>query len=74
VEHRGEVWVVSGDYFASGAGDHNPTCAPFEPVRCHTFITECTFGLPIYRWAAQAAVIDEIRAWWAGWNAAKAEQ
>jgi putative mRNA 3-end processing factor len=66
VEHRGEVWVVSGDYFASGAGDHNPTCAPFEPVRCHTFITECTFGLPIYRWAAQTAVIDEIRAWWAG--------
>ncbi|MDE2606103.1 MAG: ligase-associated DNA damage response exonuclease [Burkholderiales bacterium] len=65
VEHRGEVWVVSGDYFVSGAGDHNPTCTPFEPVRCDTFITECTFGLPIYRWASQAALMAQIRSWWA---------
>ena len=64
VEHGGEVWVVSGDYFVSGAGDHNPTCTPFEPVRCHTFITECTFGLPIYRWAPQAHLLADIRAWW----------
>ena len=47
LEHRGEVWVVSGDYKL----DADPTCAPFEPVRCHMFITESTFGLPIYRWA-----------------------
>ncbi|MFI4930717.1 MAG: ligase-associated DNA damage response exonuclease [Burkholderiales bacterium] len=65
VEHRGRVWVASGDYFASGvADDANATCAPFEPVRCHCFITESTFGLPIYRWRAQAAVQREINAWW----------
>ena len=65
VEHRGEVWVVSGDYFVSGAGDANTTCAPFEPVRCDVFITEATFALPIYRWAPQAEVLAEMRAWWA---------
>ncbi len=66
IEHRGEVWVVAGDYFVSGAGDCNDTCAPFEPVRCHVFVTECTFGLPIYRWAPQREVLGEMRAWWAG--------
>lgn len=65
VEHRGEVWVVSGDYFVSGAGDCNTTCTPFEPVRCDVFITESTFGLPIYRWAPQTEVLAEMRAWWA---------
>ncbi|HEY6514428.1 MAG TPA: ligase-associated DNA damage response exonuclease [Burkholderiaceae bacterium] len=65
VEHRGRVWVASGDYFASGiADDANATCAPFEPVRCECFITESTFGLPIYRWHAQAAVQRDINAWW----------
>jgi putative mRNA 3-end processing factor len=39
-------------------------CAPFEPVRCHTFITEATFGLPIYHWPAPAKVFAEINAWW----------
>jgi putative mRNA 3-end processing factor len=63
--HRGEVWVVSGDYFVSGAGDANTTCAPFEPVRCDVFITEATFALPIYRWAPQTEVLGEMRAWWA---------
>ncbi len=42
IEHAGEVWVVSGDYKT----EPDPTCAPWEPVRCHTFVTECTFGLP----------------------------
>jgi putative mRNA 3-end processing factor len=65
VEHRGRVWVASGDYFLSGiAHDANATCVPFEPVRCHCFITESTFGLPIYRWAAQASVLADINAWW----------
>ena len=58
--HRGEVWVISGDYKT----DPDPTCTPFEPLRCHTFITESTFGLPIYRWPAPATVFDEINAWW----------
>jgi putative mRNA 3-end processing factor len=60
IEHRGEVWVASGDYKI----DEDPTCAPFEPVRCHTFITEATFGLPIYRWPSASTVFDEINDWW----------
>ena len=66
VEHRGEVWVASGDYKV----EPDATCTPFEPVRCHTFITESTFGLPIYRWPAQSAVFAEINAWWAANRAA----
>ncbi len=69
LEHGGAVWVVSGDYFASGADDANPTCTPFEPVRCDCFVTESTFGLPIYRWRPQAEVFAEVDAWWAA-NAA----
>jgi putative mRNA 3-end processing factor len=61
VEHRGEVWVVSGDYKT----EPDATCTPFEPVRCHTFVTESTFGLPIYRWEPQQQVFDAIAAWWA---------
>jgi putative mRNA 3-end processing factor len=60
LEHRGEVWVVSGDYKV----EPDPTCAPFEPVRCHTFVTESTFGLPVYQWPAQREVFDAIHAWW----------
>ena len=52
IEHGGEVWVVSGDYKLAP----DPTCAPFEPLRCHTFVTESTFGLPIYRWASPAEI------------------
>jgi putative mRNA 3-end processing factor len=46
LEHGGQVWVASGDYKVAP----DRTCAPFEPVRCDVFITESTFGLPIYRW------------------------
>ena len=60
----GQVWVASGDYFASGAGDDNRTCAPFEPVRCDCFITESTFGLPVYRWRPQREVFADIDRWW----------
>lgn len=60
VEVNGEVWVVSGDYKI----EPDPTCAAFEPVRCHTFITESTFGLPVYRWEPQAAVFAGINDWW----------
>jgi putative mRNA 3-end processing factor len=61
IERRGEVWVVSGDYKRQA----DPTCAPFEPVRCHTFVTESTFGLPVYRWEPPGAVFEKINAWWA---------
>jgi putative mRNA 3-end processing factor len=64
IERAGRVWVASGDYFVSGVGDANTTCADFEPVRCHCFITESTFGLPVYRWPAQQAVFDDIDRWW----------
>ena len=60
VEHRGEVWVVSGDYKV----EPDPTCTPYEPVRCHTFVTESTFGLPIYRWEPQPEVFTRIHDWW----------
>jgi putative mRNA 3-end processing factor len=65
LEHAGRVWVASGDYFVSGAGDANTTCDAFEPVRCDAFVTESTFGLPIYRWRPQAEVLAEVNAWWA---------
>lgn len=60
MECGGEVWVASGDYKVKP----DKTCAPFEPVRCDTFITESTFGLPIYRWDPEQQVIDEMNAWW----------
>jgi len=44
VEHNGEIWVVSGDYKLENDG----FSGQFEPVKCHNFITESTFGLPIY--------------------------
>ncbi len=60
LEHKGEVWVASGDYKLEDDG----TCEPFEAVRCDTFITESTFGLPIYRWATPAELSLEINEWW----------
>ncbi|MEO6929813.1 MAG: ligase-associated DNA damage response exonuclease [Casimicrobiaceae bacterium] len=60
IEYGGEVWVASGDYKT----EPDPTCAPFEAMRCHTFITESTFGLPIYRWQDPAATFADIAAWW----------
>ncbi len=60
IEHRGEVCVVSGDYKLQA----DPTCAPFEPVRCHTFITESTFGLPVYQWPDPGVVLRQINGWW----------
>jgi putative mRNA 3-end processing factor len=65
LEHGGRVWVVSGDYWLSGhEGERNATCAAFEPVRCDCFVSESTFGLPIYRWAPQHEVFAAIDAWW----------
>ncbi len=60
LEHAGRVWVASGDYKIQD----DATCAPFEPVRCDTFITESPFGLPIYRWASQERILDDINRWW----------
>jgi len=60
LEAGGEVAVVSGDYKLEADG----TCEPFEPIRCDTFVTESTFGLPIYRWKPQAEIFSEINQWW----------
>ncbi len=60
VEHRGEVWVVTGDYKTAD----DVSCESFEPVRCDTLITESTFGLPIYRWPDPHEVFARIHQWW----------
>lgn len=60
VEYKGEVWVFSGDYKTEDDG----ISAPYEPVRCDAFITECTFGLPAFKWQPQAQVMNEVNSWW----------
>lgn len=62
VEVAGEVWVASGDYKL----EPDATCTAFDPVRAHAFITESTFGLPIYRWPAQDVLLAELNEWWRG--------
>lgn len=60
LEYKGEIWVVSGDYKLQQDG----ISVPFEPVRCHHFITESTFGLPVYNFPPAQQVYDEINEWW----------
>lgn len=60
VEYQGQIWVVSGDYKLENDG----ISEPFEPISCHVFITESTFGLPVYRWENQKSVFEEINLWW----------
>jgi putative mRNA 3-end processing factor len=59
VEYNGEVWVISGDYKTENDG----ISGAFEPVRCNTFVTESTFGLPIYNWKPQQVIFEDIRTW-----------
>lgn len=59
VEYEGETWVFSGDYKTENDG----ISGAFEPVPCHVFITESTFGLPIYRWKKQESIYADIREW-----------
>ncbi len=66
IERKGEVWVASGDYKTIDDG----LSTPFEPVRCDAFITESTFGLPVFKWTPQAELARELNAWWAA-NAAE---
>ena len=60
LEAGGQVWVVSGDY-KTGA---DATCSAFEPLACHTFVTESTFGLPVFNWPSQTAILADINDWW----------
>ena len=61
VEVGGEAWVVSGDYKLENDG----LSTAFDPVPCHSFVTECTFGMPVFRWQEQSKVFWEINNWWA---------
>ena len=61
IEHKGQIWVASGDYKTENDGFSEP----FEPVRCHAFITESTFGLPVFKWTPQSQLAQDINAWWA---------
>ncbi len=56
----GQIWVASGDY----KRDPDPSCEPFEPVPCDTFITEATFGTPKYSWNKDCSHGRDIHAWW----------
>jgi putative mRNA 3-end processing factor len=59
VEYKGNVWVASGDYKTENDG----ISGEFEAVRCHSFITESTFGLPVYQWKAQQIIYNNIQEW-----------
>lgn len=59
-EANGERWVFSGDYKTESDG----VSQAFEPVRCDVFISECTFGLPVFSWRPQAEVFPELHEWW----------
>jgi len=61
IEVGGEVWVVSGDYKVVSDG----LSEPFEPVTCHAFISECTFGLPVFTWDSPEDVAAKLNSWWA---------
>ena len=60
IEIKGERWVVSGDYKVVDDG----LSTPFKPIKCHSFISECTFGLPAFNWSPQEQVFKEINSWW----------
>jgi|LakMenEpi03Aug12_release.lakeMendotaPanAssembly.Ray.scaffolds.fasta_scaffold170907_3 putative mRNA 3-end processing factor len=62
LEHGGTTWVVTGDYKL----ERDPTCAPFEPVRCDVLVTESTFGLPVYRWPSSEVIAADLDRWWRG--------
>ncbi|HEV7781817.1 MAG TPA: ligase-associated DNA damage response exonuclease [Chitinophagaceae bacterium] len=59
IEYKGEIWVVSGDYKTEDDG----ISGAFEPVLCHTFITESTFGLPVYNWKKKETIFSDIQHW-----------
>jgi putative mRNA 3-end processing factor len=62
IEQHGHVTVISGDYKTAP----DPTCTPLAPQRCHTFISESTFGLPIFKWPPPPKVMGAVNDWWRG--------
>jgi putative mRNA 3-end processing factor len=65
VEAEGQVWVASGDYKRA----RDASCEPFEVVPCDTFISEATFGLPVYAWPEARSIARDIFEWWEGYGA-----
>lgn len=59
MEYKGRVVVVSGDYKVQNDG----LSVPFETVRCHEFITESTFGLPVYKWMSVDQLDELLQNW-----------
>lgn len=59
LEYKGRVTVISGDYKLQDDG----LSTPFELVRCHEFISESTFGLPIYNWMSVTKQNEQLRNW-----------
>lgn len=60
VEVGGRVWAVSGDYKPLP----DRSCEPFELVKCDVFVSECTFGLPVYRWVEEEVIHKQVNQWW----------
>jgi len=60
LEYKDEIWVAAGDHKLADDG----IATPFEPVRCHHFISESTFGLPVYKWKPQSETFAEVNDWW----------
>ncbi|TZF83982.1 ligase-associated DNA damage response exonuclease [Pedobacter sp. BS3] len=59
LEYQGEIWVISGDYKT----EYDGISTPFEPVRCHAFVSESTFGLPVYKWQKQDVIFNQVKSW-----------
>jgi putative mRNA 3-end processing factor len=59
VEYQGSVWVVSGDYKTENDG----ISGEMEIIPCDVYITESTFGLPIYEWKPQREIFYDIQNW-----------
>lgn len=60
LEYKGKTVVISGDYKTEDDG----LSQVFEPVKCHEFVSECTFGMPIYKWQSQKEIFSDFNAWW----------
>jgi len=60
ITNKKEVWVISGDYKTENDG----LSTPYEPVQCDHFVTESTFGLPVFSWQKQELVFEQINGWW----------
>jgi putative mRNA 3-end processing factor len=56
VRTKGMTFVVSGDYKRR----RDPTCLPFEPVRCDVFVSEATFGLPVFNFPSASDEVSRL--------------